>query len=118
LPYEQQVLEAINRSAPSILYINGCGSFLEQMATSGADVLSIDWRTTLHDARKRIGNGLSLQGNLDPCVLLSSPEQITQRARDLIFEGAGHRHILNLGHGILPMTPVENARAFIDAAKS
>jgi uroporphyrinogen decarboxylase len=69
------------------------------------------------DARARIGPKLTLQGNLDPCVLLSTPEIITKKAHDLIVAGRGHRHILNLGHGILPMTPVENARAFIEAAK-
>jgi uroporphyrinogen decarboxylase len=119
LPYEQKILEAIDRTAaPSILFINGCGSFLEKMATSGADVLSIDWRVSIEDARARVGNQITLQGNLDPCVLLSTPEIVTHKTRQLIKAGAGRRHILNLGHGILPTTPVENARAFVDAAKS
>lgn len=119
LPYQQKIFESLNRqSVPVILYINGCGIFLEKMATSGADVLSIDWRIDLKDARKRIGDKLTIQGNLDPCVLLTTPEIITARAKDLIEAGGGARHILNLGHGILPMTPVENARAFIQAAKS
>ena len=118
LPYEQRVFESISRLAPSILYINGSGNFLEKTATSGADVISIDWRCDLTTARKRIGNGLTLQGNMDPCFLLSTPELIREKARQLIAEGGGRRHILNLGHGILPMTPVENAKAFIDAAKS
>ena len=118
LPYEQKIFEAINgKGAPTIMYINGSGTFLEQMATCGADVLSIDWRVNLEDARRRVGPNLTLQGNLDPCVLLSTPELITERARELIKAGGGQRHILNLGHGILPMTPVENARAFVDAAK-
>ena len=118
LPYEQKIFQSINRqSAPTILYINGSGTFLEQMATSGADVLSLDWRVNLKDARARVGDNLTLQGNLDPTALLSTPEIITKKAKALIDEGGGHRHILNLGHGILPMTPVENARAFIDAAK-
>lgn len=119
LPYERKILESLDRAAaPAILFINGCGTILEQMATSGADVLSIDWRVDLRDARERIGDGLALQGNLDPCVLLSTPEIIGAKTRELIRAGGGHRHILNLGHGILPMTPVENARAFIDAAKN
>ena len=119
LPYEQKIFESLNRGAvPTILYINGSGTFLEQMATCGADVLSIDWRVNLADARARVGNRLTLQGNLDPCVLLSTPEIVTQQARELIRAGGGHRHILNLGHGILPMTPVENARAFIEAGKT
>lgn len=119
LPYEQKIFASINRgAAPAILFINGCGNFLEKMAASGADVLSIDWRIDLLEARARIGNALALQGNLDPCVLLSTPEIITQKARELIAAGGGQHHILNLGHGILPMTPVENARAFVDAAKT
>jgi uroporphyrinogen decarboxylase len=119
LPYQQKIFESLNRqSVPAILYINGCGMFLEKMATSGADALSIDWRIDLKDARRRIGDRLTIQGNLDPCILLTTPEIITARARDLIKAGGGARHILNLGHGILPMTPVENARAFIQAAKS
>ena len=119
LPYEQKILESLNRkAAPTILYINGSGTFLERMATCGADVLSIDWRVNLEEARARVGKEITLQGNLDPCVLLSTPEIITEKARALLRAGGGRRHILNLGHGILPMTPVENARAFIDAATS
>jgi uroporphyrinogen decarboxylase len=118
LPYQQKIFESIDRrAAPAILFINGCGTFLEKMATSGADVLSIDWRVRLRDARRRVGDKVTLQGNLDPCVLLSNPETIAAKARELISEGGGRRHILNLGHGILPMTPVANARAFIEAAK-
>jgi uroporphyrinogen decarboxylase len=118
LPYERKIFESLDRkAAPTILNINGSGVFLEQMATCGADVLSIDWRVDLEDARARVGDKLSLQGNLDPCVLLSNPEIIADNARRLLRAGGGRRHILNLGHGILPMTPVENARAFIDAAK-
>jgi len=118
LPYEQKIFESINReAAPAIMYINGSGTFLEQMATCGADVLSIDWRVNLEDARARVGSKFTLQGNLDPCVLLSTPEIITAKAREIMRAGGGQKHILNLGHGILPMTPVENARAFIEAAK-
>jgi uroporphyrinogen decarboxylase len=118
LPYEQKIFESISKAAPAILYINGSGTFLEKMARSGAKTLSIDWRTDFKVARARVGDHLTLQGNLDPCVLLSTPEIVTAKARDLLRAGGGHRHILNLGHGILPMTPVENARAFIQSAKS
>jgi uroporphyrinogen decarboxylase len=119
LPYQQKIFESIDRrSTPAILYINGSGNFLEKMATSGADVLSIDWRIDIEDARRRVGDHLTIQGNLDPCILLTTPEIITARAQALIKAGGQARHILNLGHGILPMTPVENARAFIQAAKS
>src|SRR5258708_1191212 len=71
LPYEQKIFESIDRkAAPAIMYINGSGTFLEQMARCGADVISLDWRVTLTQARARIGSHLTLQGNLDPCVLL------------------------------------------------
>jgi uroporphyrinogen decarboxylase len=118
LPYQQKIFQSIDRDrAPAILFVNGCGNFLEKMATTGADVLSIDWRVDIAEARRRVGENITLQGNLDPCVLLTTPEIVAERARELIKTGGGHRHILNLGHGILPMTPVENARAFIEAAK-
>ncbi|HXG63662.1 MAG TPA: uroporphyrinogen decarboxylase [Blastocatellia bacterium] len=119
LPYTQKIFAALNReAAPAILYASGSAHLLEKMAASGADVLSIDWRISLRDARARVGDRLTLQGNLDPCALLSTPEVIAAKTRELRAAGGGHRHILNLGHGILPMTPVENARAFIQAAKS
>ena len=118
LPYEQKIFESLDRvAAPSILYINGSGTFLEKMARSGADVLSIDWRTDFREARARVGDRITLQGNLDPCLLLSTPAIVAEMTRELIAVGGGQRHILNLGHGILPMTPVENARAFIQTAK-
>ena len=119
LPYQQKIFASLQRdAAPTILYINGSGHFLEKMADSGADVLSIDWRTDLREARRRIGDKLSLQGNLDPCVLLSTPEVIRSQTRDILAAGGGQNHILNLGHGILPMTPVENARTFIETCKT
>ena len=70
------------------------------------------------EARRRVGDNLALQGNLDPCQLLGTPETITTAVRDILKKGGGSGHIMNLGHGILPQTPVENARAFIEAAKA
>ena len=118
LPYQQKIFDAIDsKAAPTIMYINGSGHFLEQMATCGANVLSIDWRTDLREARRRVGDSFTLQGNLDPCILLSTPELIEAKTRDILEAGGGQKHILNLGHGILPMTPVENARTFIETGK-
>ena len=118
LPYQQKIFASLNRKdVPAIMYINNSDHFLEQMATCGADVLSLDWRTDLQDARQRVGDTFTLQGNLDPCVLLSTPEIIREKTKAILAAGGGHKHILNLGHGILPMTPVENARAFIETAK-
>jgi uroporphyrinogen decarboxylase len=123
LPYERKVFERIHRgpsglTVPAILYVNGCSHILEKMAETGANVLSIDWRIDLAEARRRVGDKLALQGNLDPCELLGTPETITESVKEILKKGAGLGHIVNLGHGILPMVPVENARAFIEAAKA
>jgi uroporphyrinogen decarboxylase len=123
LPYEQKVFEQIHRgpgglAVPAILYINGCSHILEKMVESGANVLSVDWRIDLSEAKRRVGDKVALQGNLDPCELLGTPETIAVTVREILKKGGGLGHIMNLGHGILPMVPVENARAFVEAAKA
>lgn len=117
LPYTRKIFEAIGNRVPRILYLNGCAAILESMATSGADVLSIDWRLPMAEARRRVGDRVALQGNLDPCVLLGPKSRITSKSAVILEEAGPVGHILNLGHGILPPTPVENARAFIEFAK-
>jgi uroporphyrinogen decarboxylase len=118
LRYERQVSDGLKRDqAPVILYINGCGGILEKMATSGADVLSLDWRVDLAEARQRVGDRVALQGNLDPGVLLGSRERVEHLTGDILAKGGGIGHILNLGHGILPTTLVENAKAFVAVAQ-
>jgi uroporphyrinogen decarboxylase len=101
---------------PVILFVNGCGHLLEAMAESGADVLSVDWRVSLSEARRH-APGLSLQGNLDPGILLGPPEEVTRRVGELVAETGGRAHIVNLGHGVLPQTPLESAEAFFEAAR-
>jgi len=123
LPYERKVFERIHRgpsglAVPAILYVNGCSHILEKMVESGANVLSIDWRIDLAEAGRRVGDKVALQGNLDPCELLGTPETIAESVKEILKKGGGLGHIVNLGHGILPMVPVENARAFIGAAKA
>jgi uroporphyrinogen decarboxylase len=86
------------------------------MAESGADVLSVDWRVSLSEARRH-APGLSLQGNLDPGILLGPPEEVTRRVGELVAETGGRAHIVNLGHGVLPQTPLESAEAFFEAAR-
>jgi uroporphyrinogen decarboxylase len=114
LPYTQQIFEAVGTRVPRILYLNGCSAILESMATSGADVISIDWRISISEARRRVGDRVALQGNLDPCVLLGPKDRIVEKTKEILKEAGPVGHILNLGHGILPPTPVENARAFIE----
>lgn len=122
LPYEQKIFAGLKREGvPTIMYINGCGNILEQMATTGADVLSIDWRIDIADARRRLDvagfDKLALQGNLDPCILLGSKETITSSVTEILNKAGNIGHIMNLGHGILPMVPVANAQLFIDTVK-
>ncbi len=117
LPPTQRVIEEIHQTdAPAILFAKNSAHMLKSLAATGADVLSLDWRVELDEARAVLGGGLGLQGNVDPRALLASPEIAAASARSAIAKTGGIGHILNLGHGILPQTPVENAQAFIRAA--
>ena len=118
LPAVRRAIAGIRRqAAPVILYVNGCGGILEDMAASGADVLSVDWRITLAEARRR-APGKALQGNLDPVVLNGTPEETARRTRALVAETGGRRYIVNLGHGILPSARLECVEAFFEAART
>jgi uroporphyrinogen decarboxylase len=118
LPYTQKIFEEVGNRVPRILYLNGTSALLESMVASGADVISVDWRIAMSDARRRVGGRAAIQGNLDPCVLLGDKERILAKTKEILDEAGTTGHILNLGHGILPPTPVENARAFIEFAQS
>ena len=118
LPYTRKIFEAIGDRVPRILYVNGTAALLERMARSGADVLSIDWRVPVAEARARVGARIALQGNLDPCLLLGRPERMRARTAEILEQAGPRGHVLNLGHGILPSTPVENARAFVELART
>ncbi|HYR43352.1 MAG TPA: uroporphyrinogen decarboxylase [Terriglobia bacterium] len=118
LPYTKKIFDSLGGRVPRILYLNGCAAILESMAASGADVISIDWRISIAEARRRTGERVAIQGNLDPCMLLGSRERITIKANEILDQAGPVGHILNLGHGILPQTPIENARTFIESAKN
>src|SRR6266850_2051526 len=119
LPTHREIAAKLDRSAPLILYVNDGAHVLEETAQSGADVISLDWRVDLADAARRVGSRVSLQGNLDPCALAADAETIAWRVRELARDGAPARgHIINLGHGCLPDTPVEGVRAFTDAVRA
>jgi uroporphyrinogen decarboxylase len=119
LPATQLLIEEIGAGeTPVILYSKASGHLLEAAAESGASVLSVDWREDLAALRDKIGNRIGLQGNVDPCVLLGPAKGIRSAAREAIESTGGVGHILNLGHGILQQTPVENAREFVQAGQS
>ncbi len=115
LPHVRRVVERVQTDGvPFILYGNGTGGLLELMDESGADVIGLDWRVTMLDARRRLGIHRPLQGNLDPAVLLAPPRVIWDHARD-ILAGAGPEtpHVFNLGHGITPDAPVESVSELV-----
>jgi uroporphyrinogen decarboxylase len=116
-PYTKQILTGIKKTGvPSILYVNGGGLFIDQMAAAGPNVISLDWRTDIRKARENYGKKVALQGNLDPCVLYADPEVIREQVKGILEKyGKGSGHIFNLGHGILPDTPFENAKEMIRA---
>jgi len=117
LPAVQRAIAGIRRQgAPVILYVNGCGHLLEAMAESGADVLSIDWRVPIGQARERVPR-MALQGNLDPGLLLGTPDEVARRTRGIVGATRGKAHIVNLGHGILPSARIECVEAFFAAAR-
>src|SRR6204780_5028000 len=119
LPATQMVLQTLSAdSTPKILFAKGSARHLESMAKSGADVLSVDWNTDLAQARRKLGTRIALQGNVDPSTLLGPIEGVRAAAREAVEKTGGLGHILNLGHGILPTTPVENARAFVEAGQT
>ena len=120
LPTHREIAERIDRArAPLILYVNDGAHLLDSMLESGAEVLSLDWRVDLAEAARRAGRRASLQGNLDPCALAAPPERIAAMVRGLARAAAPARgHILNLGHGCLPETPVAGVRAFTAAARA
>ena len=120
LPYHQHVVrkvKAVHPDTPFILYISGSAGVLERMGQSGVDIVSVDWTVDMADARKRLGKDMKVQGNIDPGVLFGSKEFIRDRIIDTIHKAGPTGHILNLGHGILPGTPEENAAFFFETAK-
>ena len=115
--YIQQIIDALKDEAPVIVFGKGCWFALGDMAKSGASALGVDWTCSARNARYLSGGKITLQGNFDPARLLSPPAMIKKMVHQMINEFGKDSYIVNLGHGILPNVPVENAKAFIDAVK-
>jgi uroporphyrinogen decarboxylase len=119
LPATQLLIEELNAGdTPVILYTKASQHLIVAAAESGASVLSVDWRADLGLLRQQLGSRVALQGNVDPCVLLGPIEGVEQAALECVKQTGGFGHILNLGHGILQQTLVENAQAFVTAGQS
>jgi uroporphyrinogen decarboxylase len=116
--YMQQIIDALKEEAPVIAFGKGCWFALDTMAKSGASALGIDWTCSARNARYLSGGKITLQGNFDPVRLLSPPGTIKKMVHEMIDAFGKDRYIVNLGHGILPNIPVENAAAFVEAVKS
>jgi uroporphyrinogen decarboxylase len=112
-----QQVKATHPETPLILYINGSAGILERMGQSGVDIVSVDWTVDMAEARQRLGSQVGVQGNIDPCALFGSPDFIRDRILETVQKAGKHRHILNLGHGILQNTPEANAAFFFETAK-
>jgi uroporphyrinogen decarboxylase len=115
--YIQQIIDALKEQTQVIVFGKGCWFALGDMAKSGAAALGVDWTCSARNARYLTGGKITLQGNFDPARLLSPPEVIKKMVTQMINEFGKDQYVVNLGHGILPNVPVENAKAFIDAVK-
>ncbi len=115
--YINQIIEALKDDAPVIAFGKGCWFALEKMSNSNASALGVDWTVSPKVARELTGNKITLQGNFDPVRLLSPPKVIKKMVHQMIDEFGKDKYIVNLGHGILPHVPLDNAKAFIDAVK-
>ncbi|TKD65002.1 uroporphyrinogen decarboxylase [Flavobacterium sp. ASW18X] len=115
--YIQQIVDALKDLAPVIVFGKGCWFALNDMAKSGASALGVDWTCSAKNARYLTGGNITLQGNFDPSRLLSPPKEIKKMVTQMIREFGKDKYVVNLGHGILPNIPLENAGAFIEAVK-
>ncbi len=124
LSYMQQIVEGLTRHAdgrpvPVTLFTKNGGLWLEDIAKTGCDAIGIDWTMDIRLARARVGDKVALQGNMDPAVLLGSPERIRLEVQAILDGyGQGSGHVFNLGHGITPDVDPERARVFIEAVQS
>ncbi len=124
LNYMQKIVDGLTKTndgrvVPSVVFTKGGGLWLEAQAAIGADALGLDWTVDIGSARQRVGAQVALQGNLDPAILLSTPEAIEKEVIKVLQSyGHGHGHVFNLGHGITQLTPPENAAAMLDAVRT
>lgn len=117
LRYIRQIVSALKDEVLTIIFAKGAWQSLDSMAATGAHGLGIDWCIKPSMARQLAGPRVALQGNYDPAKLLSPIPVIKKEVKAMLDAFAGHPHIANLGHGILPNVPVDHARAFVDAVK-
>jgi len=129
-PYQKMILDRIKEKypdVPTVIYIKHSGALIERMASTGADVVSLDWTVDMAQGRERIANGRAeagiggrggVQGNLDPGTLFGSQDAIRERTIEILEKAGPTGHVMNLGHGIEAATSEENAKFFIDTVRN
>ena len=126
LRYVRQIVDLLRGSrtwattggVPIIYFVNGCAPYLDDVARSGADVLGVDWRVDLGDVRRRLGDRMAVQGNLDPTALFAPEDRLRRRVAEVLGSaGAAPGHIFNLGHGILPPTDPDRVQLVVDTVR-
>jgi uroporphyrinogen decarboxylase len=116
LPYSRQAVETARRAGvPIIHFSTGTSGMLELLREAGGDVIGIDWRINLADAWQRLGDGVAIQGNLDPVAIFAPLSELKRQASEVLNQAGGRPgHVFNLGHGVLPQTPVNHVAALVD----
>jgi uroporphyrinogen decarboxylase len=115
-PYLARIVSTLQATGvPVILFGTSMSTLLAQMKRTGADVIGLDWRIHIDEGRRILGPKVAVQGNLDPMALFLPEKELQARVEDILRRAGPTGHIFNLGHGILPSTPPEAARALVDA---
>jgi uroporphyrinogen decarboxylase len=118
LPYIEHIVKGVKSKVPVIIFAKGVWHSLDRLSESGAACLGLDWTVSATRARYLVGNNnMALQGNLDPARLLSPPDEVVRRTRKMVGNFGNQRYIANLGHGVLPNTPVEHVKLFVQTVK-
>jgi uroporphyrinogen decarboxylase len=115
LPHTKSVIENVTPGVPVIHFGTGTATLLELMREAGGYVIGLDWRVRLDEGWRRVGHDVAVMGNLDPIVLFAKPDVLREQAKRILDQAEGRPgHIFNLGHGILPETPVENVITLVE----
>ncbi len=116
LPHTRAVIQALTPGVPVIHFGTGTAGLLPALREAGGDVIGLDWRVDLDEAWARVGHDVAVQGNLDPAALLAPPDEVRRRVRAILARAGGRPgHVFNLGHGVLPETPVDHVVAMVEA---
>jgi len=116
LPYTMRVINEVKTpGVPMINFVGNSQGIMPLVAQSGGDVIGVDWRIDIAEARRQIGPNKAVQGNLDPLALMAPPKEIDKKVKDIIVGAGDTGHIFNLGHGIVPETPVDHVKALVES---